>query len=129
MNKVSHEIVEIVRDEFLLTSTGIDVYGNEIVKDLRHNSAGKSAAESGKRFEDLTECVLNYMSIKENCGIDWIKKPKYTCHFGLPREGDFLLYANGRQVHIECKQLGNAESHFDKLSHCLLNVINGNIEQ
>ena len=126
---VSKEIVEIIKDEFEL-ETFSSLFDNEPhCHDLRDNSAGKNAQKSGERFENIFECVLKYMRANDNCAIEWRKNPKYNCHFGLPRVGDFLLYSNNRQVHIECKQLGNSESHFDKLSHCFLNVINGNIEQ
>ncbi len=96
-----------------------DLFGNDFVSDLRP-SAGGSAAKSGKLFENV---VYNILVKYTACVIG--KKPKFKCHFGLKREGDFEIITSNRKIHIECKQLGNAESHFDKLSHCLLNVISG----
>ena len=95
-----------------------DLFGNQFVTDLRP-VAGRSANLSGKALEDLTE-----HKIREN-DIEYISKPTFNCHFGLSREGDFEIVVPNRKIHIECKQLGNAESHFDKLSHCLFNLISG----
>ena len=97
------------------------LWGEDVVMDWRPKNAGDSAAHSGKLFEDITEHVL-----KSRSNIRGItKKPKFKCHFGLPREGDFELIHKDNIVHIECKQLGNAESHFDKLSHVFMNLICG----
>ena len=96
----------------------IDIYGNEYIPDLRP-IAGGSASKSGKLHEDMTEHYLY------GPGREVIKKPKFECHFGLSRQGDFEIKSKTRTVHIECKQLGNAESHFDKLSHVFLNLICG----
>ena len=95
-----------------------DLFGNQFVPDLRP-VAGKSAAKSGKTFEDITENILH----GGKCLIT--KRPKFKCHFGLPRQGDFQIESIGddRKVHIECKQLGNVESHFDKLSHVFMNLV------
>jgi len=96
------------------------LWGEDIVMDWRPH-AGESATHSGKLFEDITEDVL-----KSNSNIRGITtKPKFNCHFGLPREGDFELIHKDNLVHVECKQLGNAESHFDKLSHVFMNLICG----
>lgn len=95
-----------------------DVFGKEYVSDLRP-SAGKSAAESGKLFEDIVYSVLIRNSIIIN------NKPKFKCHFDLNREGDFEIVTVARKIHIECKQLGNVESHFDKLSHVFMNLVSG----
>ena len=53
-----------------------NLYGEQIVTDLRP-VAGKSAAKSGKLFEDITysKLVGNGRIIK--------KRPKFKCHFGL----------------------------------------------
>ena len=96
-----------------------DLFGNNFISDLRP-SAGGSAAKSGKLFENVVYSVLT-----EHTAYQIGKKPKFNCHFGLNREGDFEIIMSNRKIHLECKQLGNAESHFDKLSHCLLNVISG----
>ena len=95
-----------------------DLFGNQFVVDLRP-VAGRAANLSGKALEDLTE-----HKIREN-NIEYTPKPTFHCHFGLSREGDFEIVVPNRKIHIECKQLGNAESHFDKLSHCLFNLISG----
>ena len=96
-----------------------DLCGNNFVSDLRP-SAGGSAAKSGNLFEKVVYSIL----VKHTAYVIG-KKPKFNCHFGLNREGDFEIIMSNRKIHLECKQLGNAESHFDKLSHCLLNVISG----
>jgi hypothetical protein len=96
----------------------LDLFGNEFVSDTRP-VAGKSAAKSGKIFEDITEAIL----CGKGCTI--IKRPKFKCHFGLDRQGDFKIVTSERTIHVECKQLGNVESHFDKLSHVFYNLIRG----
>lgn len=108
-------------------SSSRNLWGETVVTDLRP-SAGKSAQKSGKTFEDVVEyIVLSKKSIFENLGkkLTLTKNPKFKCHFGLNRQGDFRLNVNEYDIHIEAKQLGNVESHFDKLSHCLLNAIQG----
>ena len=95
-----------------------DLFGNQFITDLRP-VAGKSAAKSGNLFEDIV-----YGKIVGS-GRIINKRPKFKCHFGLSREGDFEILTCDRKIHIECKQLGNVESHFDKLSHVLLNLISG----
>ena len=95
-----------------------DLFGEQFVQDLRP-CAGRSATKSGKALEDLTEHKIRDNSIEYN------SKPPYKCHFGLDRIGDFEIVVPDRRIHIECKQLGDAESHFDKLSHCLMNLICG----
>ena len=100
---------------------GTDLYGDKFIKDLR--SAGDVAQESGARFESITLDVLNFCN---NGRYNITKKPYYENHWKLDnREGDFLISSVKRKIHIECKQLGNAESHYDKLSHCLMNLIMG----
>lgn len=96
------------------------LWGEEIVLDWRP-TAGESATHSGQLFENVTYDVLR--SSNHIRGIN--KRPKFKCHFGLHREGDFELIHGGNVVHVECKQLGNAESHFDKLSHVFMNLICG----
>ena len=95
-----------------------NLYGEQFVTDLRP-VAGKAAANSGKIFEDITYGKL----IGDGRIIN--KRPKFKCHFGLPRLGDFEIVSADRIVHVECKQLGNAESHFDKLSHVFMNLVFG----
>jgi len=121
MSVVNPEIVEMIslatKSEM---SSHFDVYGNPFISDLRP-SAGGSAQKSGALFEAVTCDVMNKCNINKKYEIT--KKPKFKCHFGLPREGDFQIQSSERQIHIECKQLGDAQSHFDKLSHCLMNVV------
>jgi len=93
-----------------------NLYGEQFITDLRP-VAGKSAAKSGKLFEDIVYSKI----IGDDRRIN--KKPKFKCHFDLPREGDFEIITHNRQIHIECKQLGNCESHFDKLSHVFMNLV------
>jgi hypothetical protein len=95
-----------------------NLFGESFITDLRP-VAGKSAAKSGKLFEDITYSKL----IGDGRTIN--KKPKFKCHFGLDREGDFEIIIASRVVHVECKQLGNVESHFDKLSHVFMNLVSG----
>lgn len=100
------------------------LFGEEEIVDLR--CAGDNAQQSGKRFENITEKLLiEGKRLTNNYYYD--TKPYFECHFNLPREGDFLIKSsdNKREIHIECKQLGDVHSHFDKLSHCLLNAISG----
>jgi hypothetical protein len=96
------------------------LWGEDVVTDWRPN-AGESACLSGRLFEDVTEDVLKSNSNIRNIS----RRPKFKCHFGLEREGDFELLYKDTVVHVECKQLGNAESHFDKLSHVFMNLICG----
>ena len=95
-----------------------DLFGGQFITNLTP-SAGKSAAKSGKLFEDITYSKL----IGDGRIIK--KRPKFKCHFGLDRKGDFEIVAADRTVHVECKQLGNVESHFDKLSHVFMNLVSG----
>lgn len=95
-----------------------DLWGNKVILDYRP-VAGGSACKSGKLFEDV---VANTFHKAE---LTFDKKPKFKCIYDLPRQGDFLVNINENVIHIECKQLGNAESHFDKLSHCFLNMLHG----
>jgi len=100
------------------------LFGEEKVVDLR--CAGDSAQQSGKRFEDITEKLLiDGKRLTDRYYYD--TKPKFKCHFGLPREGDFLIQSSNKKriIHVECKQLGDVHSHFDKLSHCLMSAIAG----
>jgi len=111
--------------------TKFDMFGNTVVKDFRPNSCQMNAIESGQLFEDVTEDVLRGVNNRYDLNIGIQKKPKFKCHYGLDRQGDFAFTVPTqnaleilRKIHIECKQLGNAESHFDKLDHCLMNLIN-----
>ena len=101
-----------------------DLWGNQFVTDLRP-CAGKSAADSGYLFERVVLSQLKrHPSHLHLYGVN--SKPKYKCHFGLDnREGDFALNTSDRKIHIECKQLGDCGSHFDKLSHVFMNLISG----
>ena len=56
--------------------------------------AGKSAAKSGKLFEDITYGKIIGSGRIIN------KKPKFKCHFGLDREGDFEIVTKNRKIHI-----------------------------
>jgi len=95
-----------------------DLFGEQFCTDLRP-VAGKSAAKSGRLFEDIV-----YSKMVGN-GFIVNNKPKFKCHFGLSREGDFEIITPDRKIHIECKQLGDAQSHFDKLSHVFMNLVSG----
>ena len=116
MNIDANMIPDRIKEQIVVSK---DLFGNNFVSDLRP-SAGGSAAKSGNLFEKVVYNIL----VKFTAYVIG-KKPKFKCHFGLNREGDFEIIMPNRTIHIECKQLGNAESHFDKLSHCLLNVISG----
>jgi len=98
----------------------LDLFGDEYVSDLRP-VAGGSAAKSGRVFEDI---VAGFLYGKARL---ITKRPKFQCHYGLSRQGDFEIKSttDDRTVHVECKQLGNVESHFDKLSHVMLNLVHG----
>jgi hypothetical protein len=115
MNINANQLPHRVKEQVIIKR---DLFGNDICPDLRP-TAGGSAARSGKLFEDVVEHHLKKHDLK------YYKKPKFKCHFGLNREGDFEIVTVDKKIHIECKQLGDAESHFDKLSHCLLNLICG----
>jgi|TARA_A100001011_G_scaffold246565_1_gene254819 hypothetical protein len=95
-----------------------NLFGEQFITDLRP-VAGKSAAKSGKLFENIIHSKIVGKGRIIN------KRPKFKCHFGLDREGDFEIITNDRKIHIECKQLGNCESHFDKLSHVFMNLVHG----
>ena len=96
----------------------INTFDGEMIVDRR--SAGECAQQSGALFENV---VYNELL---NFNISIEKEPYLRCHFNLRRKGDFLIKTNNNEsIHIECKQLGNVQSHFDKLSHCLFNVVNG----
>tara|TARA_Y100000768_G_scaffold36147_2_gene23667 strand:- start:410 stop:907 length:498 start_codon:yes stop_codon:yes gene_type:complete len=97
--------------------TAATLFDEEMVIDRR--SAGECAQKNGALFENY---VHNELS---NYNITIEREPHFYCHFGLPRRGDFLITTNDAQIHIECKQLGNVQSHFDKLSHCLMNLVSG----
>ena len=111
---------------------GQDLEGNRFIRDLR--SAGDNAQESGARFESITLDILarchNAKVGSNQPGFSIIKKPHFRCHYDLKREGDFEIrkaddpYGED-PIHIECKQLGNVESHFDKLSHVFMNLVSG----
>jgi len=116
MNIDASTIPDRIKEQVIVNN---DLFGNNFISDLRP-SAGGSAAKSGKLFEEVVYSVL-----VGHTAYQIGKKPKFNCHFGLNREGDFEIIMSNRKIHLECKQLGNAESHFDKLSHCLLNVISG----
>ena len=121
MSAVNSEIVKMISLERKSEmSSHIDIYGKPYISDLRP-SAGGSAQKSGALFEGVTYDVMSECNINTKYQIT--KKPKFKCHYGLPREGDFEIHCPERQIHIECKQLGDVQSHFDKLSHCLLNLI------
>lgn len=93
-----------------------DLWGNDVVLDHRP-VAGGSASKSGKLFEDTVARKFHQSNLI------FEKSPSFRCHFGLSRKGDFLININENTIHVECKQLGNAESHFDKLSHCFMNML------
>ena len=93
-----------------------NLFGEQFITDLRP-VAGKSAAKSGQIFEDIV-----YSKIVGN-GRIINKQPKFKCHFDLDRRGDFEIVTSDRKIHVECKQLGNVESHFDKLSHVFMNLV------
>ena len=95
-----------------------NLFGEQFITDLRP-VAGKSAAKSGQMFEEIV-----YSKIVGN-GRIINKQPKFKCHFGLDRRGDFEIVMPDRKIHVECKQLGNVESHFDKLSHVFMNLVSG----
>ena len=111
----ANEISDRIKEELDVRN---DLFGDQFISDLRP-VAGESAAKSGRVFEDIgySKIVGSWRVIN--------KRPKFECHFGLPREGDFEILTCDRKIHIECKQLGNVESHFDKISHVLLNLISG----
>ena len=116
-----------------------DNASTQVIPDIRKACAGKSAVENGKMFETILENILedyriNLPKFTNKFSLSYFTQPKHTCHFGLPRKGDFKLkvYESGQgyrenSIMIECKQLGNVESHFDKISHTLLNALTGNM--
>jgi len=129
---MNQDILEYLSEETKSKlDTKFDMFGNTVVKDFRPNSCQMNAIESGQLFEDVTEDVLRGVNDRYDLNIGIQKKPKFKCHYGLDRKGDFAFTVPTqnaleilRKIHIECKQLGNAESHFDKLDHCWMNLIN-----
>ena len=111
----ANEISDRIKEELDVRN---DLFGDQFISDLRP-VAGKSASKSGRIFEDIV-----YSKIVGS-GRIINKRPKFKCHFGLSREGDFEILTKDRLIHIECKQLGNVESHFDKLSHVFMNLVFG----
>lgn len=93
-----------------------DLWGNDVVTDYRP-TAGGSASKSGRQFEEVVARRFH------KSGLMFEKSPNFRCVYGLDRKGDFLININENIIHVECKQLGNAESHFDKVSHCILNML------
>ena len=122
-NQVSPELIKILNPKKWkdIVFHNTIFYGEEICTDLR--CAGDVAQQSGARFESITHDVLKSCNNPIRYSIQ--KRPEFYCHFGLSRQGDFLIVNDERYIHIECKELGNVESHFDKLSHCLFNLVNG----
>ena len=118
----AHKVPQAVRKHLALKT---DVLGNEYYEThgASNTNAGSMGNLSGKLHEDQTEYLLN--QYRGHGKYDFVMRPKFKCHYGLPRTGDFKVYFSDREVHIECKQLGNCESHFDKLDHCMLNLIQG----
>lgn len=105
-----------------VVKTQTDIYGNEFIADYRP-VAGKSAFDSGDLFKNITLDIL-----KSNSNIRSINDaPSFHCHYGLKRVGGsrFEFIHDDTVVRIECKQLGDAQSHFDKLSHIFMNLISG----
>ncbi len=115
MNINANEINDRIKEELDVQN---NLFGEQFITDLRP-SAGKSAAKSGKLFEKIVEDKIIGGGRVIN------KRPKFRCHFDLPREGDFEIITRDREIHVECKQLGNCESHFDKLSHVFMNLVSG----
>tara|TARA_Y100000361_G_C11151960_1_gene341661 strand:+ start:1189 stop:1707 length:519 start_codon:yes stop_codon:yes gene_type:complete len=101
-----------------ITNSYTNLEGNDYLIDRR--SAGDKAYESGKNFEDQVENELKKYPVAIQ------KQPSFMCHYELDRRGDFLIRTDdGTRIHIEAKQLGDAQSHVDKLSHCFMNLISG----
>tara|TARA_B100001093_G_C26472448_1_gene861233 strand:- start:43 stop:609 length:567 start_codon:yes stop_codon:yes gene_type:complete len=99
-----------------------DLFGNPVVTSFRgKKSAGRSAAETGALFESAVSEVIH------NAGLPFEKKPKYTDYCNMEeREGDFKVFCkNGAYIWIEAKQLGNCESHTQKLAYIWLNSFEG----
>ena len=96
------------------------------VIDSRPKHAGKSAQESGKLFEDVMADVFNY------CKISYERQVPYIDHYGQDKKIDFklrlpkqIMVPQLRNVMVECKQLGDCQSHIEKIDHCLMNFYNG----
>lgn len=89
--------------------------------DARISSCGGNATKNGKILERITEYNVQL------AGVHTKQQPKHTDWFGNDnRRGDLQLYlSTGTSIHVECKQLGDVGSHFDKLSHYYLNLMNG----
>ena len=56
--------------------------------------------------EDIKSYFENvvYRVLTEHTAYQIGKKPKFNCHFGLNREGDFEIIMSNRKIHLECKQ-------------------------
>jgi hypothetical protein len=113
-------IIETLSSFINEDQVGTNLYGDKYIKDLR--SAGEVAQEAGKRFENITKAIL----IEENVGrYNIIPQPPYICHYGLKRKLDFGLESEEKFIFVECKQLGDVQSHLDKISRHYLDVIQG----
>jgi len=132
------DILDYLSEEEKLQTSYInkDLWGEETLIDLRPNfgSAGRSAQKSGAMLEKVVGRIVYQFSEKHPGLIthsyhSWGQashKPNFSCHYNLPRKGDGEIKTQSRnKIHIECKELWDVESHFDKLSHILLNVIEG----
>jgi hypothetical protein len=127
MSVVNSEIIKMIQSHRLENmKVKNNVFGETYISDLRPDSAGMVAQQSGAHFESIVLDILNYCNKNNRYHIS--ARPKFKCHFELNRESDYgIMYGPDwkTSIHIECKQLGNVESHFDKLSHCFMNVISG----
>ena len=82
MNIDANMIPDRIKEQVIVNK---DLFGNDFVSDLRP-SAGGSAAKSGKLFENVVYNIL----VKYTAYVI-TKRPKFKCHFGLSREGDFEI--------------------------------------
>ena len=127
MSVVNPEIIKMIQSHRLENmKMKKDVFGETYISDLRLDSAGIVAQQSGAHFESIVLDILKYCNKDNRYHIS--ARPKFKCHFELNRESDYGIMCGPdwkTSIHIECKQLGNVESHFDKLSHCFMNVVLG----
>ncbi len=126
MNHVDPKILDMIGKELLEGSVarpGVD--GQYEITDLR--KAGNVAQKSGARFEQQTKNIINFCKNYYKLPIELVRPTtgEFRCFWNQERKSDWNIVSAKKRIKIECKELGDLQSHFDKLSHCILNVENG----
>ena len=92
------------------------LFQEEYVNDFRP-SAGASAVKSGALFEQVVQEKIQ--GLMGNKSFKLFSQPSFTDYMDMDRRADFMLltkeHKSDQPLYIECKQLGNCESHIDKV--------------